>query len=951
MLYDVSVLKTDLLATKLHRPSLPANWVQRRYLCERLDEGVALNRPLTLVSAPAGFGKTTCIVEWLDGLDRWPVSWLSLEPADDDPRRFLAYFIAALQEVDENLGGEIAGVLRAGQLPPTEIVSTTLANQMLDLDNRFLLVLDDFHVIQDPFILQLLEELLANPPPLLHLVLLTREDPPLPLARLRANNRLTEIRARDLRFTGPDGDRFLNGAMDLTLSAADVSALVEKTEGWIAGLQLAAIALRAPPSPRPAPALVSSSPSAGDRATPSAFVATLSGSHRFILGYLTEQVLDQQPEEVRQFLLQTSILHRLNGDLCDAVTGRDDSRALLARLLKANLFLIPLDDRGQWYRYHHLFADLLRELQRTLGKDEIRERHRRASHWYAGQQGTFVGEAIEHALAAEAYALAVDLLEHHARGMIMQGYAKTVNGWVEALPAGWVSPGPRTDLAFAWMHLLRGAYAQASPYLDRARSTLEEAGGEEGNTSLEAEWLVMRSLVLQMEDRPGESEALARKALVLAPASDNHVRGLAHFALGSILRMTETYDSALVAYRKAIQHARAAENSVAEMLSTVGLTSMAFEHGQLHLAHEIGEPVIRRIEESAVLPPISSVIYGALGEVHYQWFRLEEAQHFSRRALELSTLGGYNSGRIFCRVLLCRLAQVEGDLASAARELQQAAELDHGQLPEYVRQELVAQQVRVYLARNRPGPARLALQGEGFSFASGQPFSYPELLRDGRISHDAGLLYNSSLRFLLYQARAGEDPATLRRGVELADRLLAAATRGRYLLITLETHLLRAQMRAHLRAALAGEQGAPTEGQVAADYVQAVNLAEPEGIVGVFVEQGPPVAAALSRLLAQNRLGDVQAGFIGRIIALSGAQPQAPDTTPAVIQEPLVEPLTERELEVLRLMVAGLKYKEIGARLYISLNTVRYHVKAIYGKLGVNKRAQAIAKARRQHLL
>ena len=950
MLYDVSVLKSDLLATKLHRPSLPANWVQRRYLCERLDEGVALNRPLTLVSAPAGFGKTTCIAEWLDGLDGWPLSWLSLEPADDDPRRFLAYFIAALQEVDENLGGEIAGVLRAGQLPPTEIISTTLANQMLDLDNRFLLVLDDFHVIQDPFILQLLEELLANPPPPLHLVLLTREDPPLPLARLRANNRLTEIRARDLRFTGPDGDRFLNEAMDLGLSAADVSALVEKTEGWIAGLQLAALALRAPPSPRPAPAPAASR-SAGDPDGPSAFVATLSGSHRFILGYLTEQVLDQQPQEVRRFLLQTSILDRLNGDLCDAVTGRDDSRALLARLLKANLFLIPLDDQGQWYRYHHLFAGLLRELQPTLGKDEIRELHRRASHWYAGQQSTFVGEAIEHALAAEAYALAVVLLERHAREMIMQGYAKTVNGWVEALPAGWASPGPRTDLAFAWMHLLRGAYAQASPYLDRARATLAEAGGGEGSGSLEAEWFVMRSLVLQMEDRPGESEALARKALVLAPESDNHVRSLAHFALGSVLRMTETYDAALDAYRRAIQHARVAENSVAEMLSTVGLTSMAFEHGQLHLAQEIGEPVIRRIEESAVLPPISSVIYGALGEVHYQWFRLEEARHFSRRALELSMLGGYNSGRIFCRVLLCRLAQIEGDLASAARELQQAAELDQGQLPAYVRQELVAQQVRVYLARSLPGPARLALQGEGFSFASGQPFFYPELPRDGRISHDAGLLYNSSLRLLLYQARVGNDPATLRRGLELADRLLDGATRGQYLLVALETLLLRAQMRAHLIPARAGDQGAHPEGQVAADYVHAVKLAEPEGIVGVFVEQGPPVAAALSRLLAQNRLDDVRAGFVERIIALAGAQPQVPDAMPAGQPEALVEPLTERELEVLRLMVAGLKYKEIGARLYISLNTVRYHVKAIYGKLGVNKRAQAIAKARRQHLL
>jgi LuxR family maltose regulon positive regulatory protein len=356
-------LNSGLLATKLHRPSVPPKRVQRPHLIQRLDEGLESGRQITLVSAPAGFGKTTCIAEWIDALD-CPVAWLSLDAADDDPGRFFAYLVAALQRVDANLGREIEGVLRSGQLPPSEAIGATLINDILESEVRFLLVLDDFHVIQDRFILQVLERLVANLPRPLHLVLLTREDPPLPLARLRANNQLTEIRAKDLRFTNRDAEHFLNDVLGLSLSRADVTALEAKTEGWVVGLQLAGLSVR-------------------DRADPSAFIATLSGSHRFILSYLTEEVLNRQPEEIQRFLFQTSILDKLNGDLCNAVTGRSDSRALLERLFSANLFLIPLDDEGQWYRYHHLFADLLRDFYSTLQKDRMAELHQRAAHWYA----------------------------------------------------------------------------------------------------------------------------------------------------------------------------------------------------------------------------------------------------------------------------------------------------------------------------------------------------------------------------------------------------------------------------------------------------------------------------------------------------------------------------------------------------------------------------------------
>ena len=918
-------MKPNLLATKLNLPSLPARWVRRPYLSQRLNEGLKLNRQVTLVSAPAGFGKTTCIRAWVEMLEHWPITWLSLDPTDDDPGRFFTYFIAALQKVDTSIGQEIEAVLRSGQLPPAEIISTTLINDIMDFDHEFLLVLDDFHVIQDRFILEFLEKLVTNLPQPLHLVLLTREDPSLPLAQLRGYNRLTEVRARDLRFSSRDIERFLNEVMDLSLSQTDIARLEDKTEGWIVGLQLAGLSVR-------------------DREDASGFITSLSGSHRHILGYLTEEVLNQQLEEVQHFLLQTSILDKLNGDLCDAVTGRSDSHATLERLFNANLFLIPLDEEGQWYRYHHLFADLLRDLQNASQKGKIAELHRRASGWYA--QADMVSEAIQHALAAKDYAQVVSLLESHAMGMIMQGYAKTVNAWVQALPAKWGVQSPRTNLAFAWAHLLRGAYAQASPYLERLERTFSGPQvSEEDRRSLRAEWLVMRSLFLNMEGKMTECLATAEEALQITPENDSRVRSFAYFGLACAHQAMDHYDLVVEAYQRAIQHGRASGNWIAEMLSISGLAQLAFEHGQLHLAFEIAAPVSERVEGSASPPPISTVVFGILGDVCYQWYQTEQAREYYLRALQLSTLGGFNSGMIGCRILFSRLFQMEGDLEAAAREIQMALDLLQVETPAYIRQETIAQQVRVYLARNRPEAAEMALQGQGFSFRD--RFTYPDLPSEASLSHSVGLLYNSSLCVLLYQARAGNDANGLEAGIELANRLIRKAFESEQLLLALETLLLRAQMHAALGDGRASR----------ADYVKALELAEPEGFTGVFIEGGPPVADVLKDLAEGNRIGAVQADFVRHILeAFSGSHPsrdEGPAPASSAGSGPMapVEPLTERELEVLHLMAEGLKYKEIASRLIVSLNTVRFHVKAIYGKLNVNNRTQAIERARQLRIL
>jgi LuxR family maltose regulon positive regulatory protein len=920
-------METPLLQTKFHIPTLRPEWVPRPRLFERLNAGFDSGK-LTLVSAPPGFGKTTCIGEWVNRLG-YPVAWLSLDSADDDPGCFFAYLVAALRKIDPNLGREIEGVLRAGQLPPGKVISATLINDILARSDRFLLVLDDFQVIQERFILEVLADLVSNLPQSLHLVLITREDPPLPLARLRANNQLVEIRAEDLRFTGDEARLFLNEMMGLPLSQADVTILEDKTEGWVAGLQLAGLSIR-------------------NQASASEFIASLSGSHRFILNYLTEEVLNRQPEEIRRFLLQTSILDRLNGDLCDAVTGRADGRTMLERLFNANLFLIALDDEGQWYRYHQLFADLLRDLLNVHHQDEAPELHRRASRWYA--QAGLVSEAIQHTIVAKDYEMAVNLLEHHAMRMIMQGYARTVNDWVQAIPEKWALQSPRTNLAFAWMHLLRGDYAQTPPYLERLQASLgdfQTGHRSEENASLRAEWLVMQSLISYYKPGyAGEGIAMVTQALEIAPEQDSRVRSLVYWGLAGFYELMGDYAHAVEAYQASIQHGRAAENLVAEMMSTAGLADMAFQHGQLQLASEIAAATSARVERSGSLPPICAVLYGVFGEVYYQWLRIEPARRHTLRALQLSTLGGYNTGVISCHILLSRLAQIEGDLDAAAREIQQAVEMSPVEVVDYAQQEMVSQQVRVYLGQKRLAAAQMVLQGHGFSFQD--QCHFPALPPDQNLTHAMGLLYNSSLHVLLYQARAGQEPTGLTSGIELADRLVAKALQDRYIPVALEALLLRAQMHT-----LLGDHPASQ-----ADYIHALELAEPEGFIGVFVEQGLPVAEAIANLVKQNRLVSVQPDYVERILAAfpssqsSGlARSKSSETTTLFEPAVLFEPLTDREMDVLYLMADGLKYKEIAARLFISLNTVRFHVKAIYGKLGVNNRTQAIEVAHQLRIL
>lgn len=900
-------MQPTLLATKLHLPGRPSRQIRRPQLVQRLNQGLEAGHILTLVSAPAGFGKTCSVAAWLEGLDL-PAAWLSLDASDDDPSRFFSYLLAALQQIDPRIGKELAGAFVSGQSPGTEAIAAALINDIDRLGRRFVLVLDDFHLIQEASIQQVLGGVLTACPAPLHLVLVTREDPLLPLSRLRANGRMSEIRAADLRFSTGEIDRFLKETLGLALSEPDLTALEARTEGWAVGLQLVGMSMHSRPDP-------------------SAFIAHLSGSHRFILGYLTEEILSRQPEEIRSFLLQSSILERLNGDLCDALTGRTDSALLLERLLAANLFISPLDDEQRWYRYHPLFADLLRALLNHSSRGgEAMILHRRAAGWYAA--AGMIAEAIEHAIAAGDYPQAAEWIDRHAMNMTLRGYVKTVERWMEAVPTQWRSKSPRAYLAFASMHLMRGHYSQVARQLELAEAAIfpgEEEAGEK-NRPLQAEWLALRANLLNVSGSAEESLRTAQRALQAALPEDDYLLGIAYLGLGGAYRLYGDYPHLVEAYQQAMRHSRAAASPLPEVLSATALSMMALQQGELSFAGDVASEVITHFEASgSALPPVAGSVYGVLGMVHYEWNRLESARSDFDKALQLSLLGGHNAGVVFARVLLSRLALALGDLQGAGDEIREAALLLPQGVPAWLKPEVFTQQVQVELALGNISAVQGLLEAQQIPEQGVVP-GLPQ-------AHSV-----ARLRLALLLAREKNSPHLLAQEAETADRLVVAAGETGALLQAL---LLRARVHALLyHTAAAGE-----------DLGQALAWAEPRGYLRSFVDEGPELAA----LLAHFRDQTGRAGYVDRLLeALPRDGSPATGRTSLAEKEAaswLVEPLTERELEVLHLFAEGLKYEQTAERLFISLNTVRFYVKSIYGKLQVNNRVQAIETARRLGLI
>ncbi len=902
-----------LLATKLYLPPPRPGTVIRRRLLDRLNEG--LHCKLILVSAPAGFGKTTLVSEWLAGCGQ-PVAWLSLDEADNDLVRFVAYLEAALHTISAGpasaagIGEAMFGAFPTAQASSAEELLTPLLNQLATVPDPFILALDDYHLIDTEPVNQVLAFLLEHLPPQMHLLISTREDPDLSLARLRATRQLVELRAADLRFTPAESAEFLNQGMNLGLSAEDVAALDMRTEGWIVGLQLAALALQGTLSMQ-------------GRTDAANFVQAFTGSHRFVLDYLAEEVLRRQPEPTLDFLLQTAVLDRLSGPLCDAVTARSDGRTMLESLEHGNLFTVPLDDQRRWYRYHHLFADVLQSRLNDEQPDSVSHLHRRASLWY--EQNDLPVESIRHALAARDFDRAANLIERAWAAMDVNMQSATWLGLARALPNDLIRIRPVLSAGYAWALLDSGDLETCEAWLYNAERWLESPLPE----MVVADEALFRLLPATIATaRAYRALALgyipdavqhAQRALNLMPDQDDirHIQaisllGIAHYANGDL----ESADRSLTEFRTYLLTTSAISTAIG---ITFVLAEIKRARGRLHEAAATYAQALQfAASQGEPLPVGAADLYRGLSELAREWGNLESAaQHLltAQNLSEQAALTGWPHRRC---VAEARLKQAQGDLVRAL-ELLDEAERRYIRSPLPDVRPIFALRVRIWLAQGRLSEALGWARERGLS--TNDAVSY---LREFE------LLTLARLHIALY--RNVPDNEAICGAMSLLDRLLQAAEAGDRIETVIEIRMLQA-------LALQARNDIPR----ALEFLeQALTLAQPEGYVRLFVDEGPSMMALLREAARRGIAPDY-------VSLLQSALGQAENKIPSA--QVLVEPLSDREIEVLRLLATDLSGPEIARELMISLSTLRTHTQNIYSKLGVNNRRAAIRRAEELHLL
>ena len=906
-------MTTPILATKLYVPPPQSRAVLRPRLIERLNEG--LHRRLALISAPAGFGKTTLVSDWLAGCGR-PAAWLSLDEGDSDPTRFLAYLVAALQTIAPNIGEGVLDALRSPQAPPTESILTALLNEIAALEDDFVLVLDDYHAIDARPVDDALAFLLEHLPPRMHLVIATREDPNLPLAQLRVRGQLAELRAADLRFAASEAAEFLKGTMGLNLSAEDIAALETRTEGWIAGLQLAALTMQG-------------------RENVTGFVRAFAGDNRYIVDYLVEEVLRRQPERIRSFLHQTSILERLSGPLCDAVTGQEEGNALLETLERGNFFVVPLDDRRQWYRYHHLFAEVLSAHLMEEQPDQVPTLHRRASEWY--EQHGSAADAIHHALAAEDFERAADLIELAVPSTRRSRQEATLLGWLKALPDELFHFRPVLSLHFVGALLSNGELEGVEDHLRHAERWLDA----KSDTGERPEALSAEMVVVDEEEfrrlpgsiamyRAGQSLVLgnvpdtliyARRTLDLVPEDDHFLRGAAAAILGLASWTTGDLEAAHRSYADGMAHLQKAGNISDAVGGAIALADIriaqgrlreamrTYEHG-LQLATEQGDPAMRGTADMHV----------GMGEVHRERDNLDAATQHLLRSKEQGEHTGFPQYRYRWRVAMARIRQAQGDLDGALDLLDEAERLYVSDFYPNVRP-VAALKARVWVAQGRLGEALGWAREHGLS-------AHVDLSYVREFEHV------TQARVLLARYKSDREERHIHEATGLLERLLKAAEEGGRMGSVIEILVLQAlahQVQGDNPSALL-----PLE--------RALTLADPEGYVRIFVDEGLPLARLLYEALSQG----VEPEHTRRLLAASPVA-ESEQTTASRLRGPeseLVEPLSARELEVLQLIAEGLTNQDAATRLYLSPHTVKVHTRNIFTKLAVKNRTQAVARGK-----
>ena len=878
----------QLLSTKLFIPSTRPELVSRPHLIARLNEALHHMPGMTLISAPAGFGKTTLVSEWLANCKR-PAAWVSLDEGDNDPARFLTYLVSALQTVVPNIGEEVAVRLRAPQPPPFESILTTLLNEIADSPHQFILVLDDYQMIDAKPVDNALPFLLEHLPPQMHLVITTREDPDLPLARLRARAQLTELRVTDLRFTPLEATEFLNRVMGLTLSEEDIAALEARTEGWIAGLQLAAISMQG-------------------HEDSASFIKSFTGSHRFVMDYLVEEVLQQQSESVQTFLLRTSILDRLCGPLCDAVL-LDPAAAgqkTLEYLERANLFLIPMDNERRWYRYHHLFAELLRQRlpQSITSSTEavgsfVNELHLRASQWY--EDNGLELEAFQHAAAANDIERAERLIEGKGIPLHLRGAVALILNWLDSLPRSVLDARPSLWWRYASLLLISGQTTGVEEKLQAAEAALQGTEVDDKISNLIGQIAAARATLALTRYDVETMLTQSRRALKFLPPNNLTTRANANWTLGVAFMFEGDRAAAGRAHTEAISLSQTAGATFTTILATLGLGNVQEANNELYQAAE----TYRHILQLAGDQPLQIIgeVHLGLAHILYEWNDLEGAEQHGQQSLQLEQQYEKVIDRyIICEVFLARLKLAHGDVASAAAMLAQASQSARQQNFVYRIPEIASAQVLT-------------------------------LLRQGNLAVAAQLAETHQL--VLSQARVSLAQGDTSSALDVLERVRQQAEKKGWADERLKALVLQAVA-----------YDAHGEKQKAMQVLgEALTLAEPGGFIRIFVDEGEPMARLLSEAFTQGMMPD----YIGKLVAAFDAQK---DVQPSSLSlQPLIEPLSQRELEVLQLVAQGLSNNEISKRLFLALDTVKGHNRRIYDKLQVQRRTEAVARARELGLL
>ncbi|MBN1875074.1 MAG: hypothetical protein JXA33_12650 [Anaerolineae bacterium] len=891
-----------LLATKFHTPTpyldpvaaLRAGLVPRPRLVERLDEGLCLGRKLTLISAPPGFGKTTLVSSWIAAFQHPQstihnqVAWLSLDEADNDPARFFVYLIAALQLLDENAGQAAQTLLGAPQLPPVASLLTLLIRDIADFP-PFVFVLDDYHLIHTALIHDAIEFLINYQPPQMHLCLVTRTDPPLSLPRLRVRGQMTEIRADDLRFTIEEAAAFLKRALGLTLDANKVTALEARTEGWIAGLQLAALSLRG-------------------REDVAGFIDAFSGSNRHVIDYLAAEVLAQQPDELRDFLCQTSILDQLTTSLCQAVTGKENSAALLRQLQQANLFLTPLDQHGEWYCYHRLFADFLRT---ELAPQHRATLHLKAARWH--EENRLLPQAVEHALASGDVGESARLIAQVGDWALSKCMIATVLGWLDALPDEIVRANGELASHKAWALFVTGRIEEASSYVRSVEACLRE-----DSNPLDRGQLL--SLQCNMAEPP-EVVRLARKALDLIGTADPFSRGITLFMLGDAQDKIGDVAGAIETFQETLDLGKQSGEQLSTIVAAGHLAISLNSQGQRHQALAVCHNAIEQYVDTRGRPfPQAGLVYVEYGILEYEANNLPQARLYLQRGLELGQQSATVPVVLYAMEGLAQLEFAMGESETALSTIREAHRLASRSVKYAWRDETLALETVLEMRRGNLLAAEHWAASANLSVAESA---------DSIHRYE----YQAYAHLLLAQNHPQEAQAIL------ANLERSARRDGRQRdLITI-----------HILQSLAERQLGHKSG--ALDYLgQALRLAMPEDYVRAFLDEDPVVAELLveAKHIAPRFVDKLLAAFsVWEYERMGEILPHPHTPIPPHSDTPgLIDPLSERELEVLHLLATDLSAPEIAERLIVAASTVRSHIKHIYEKLNTHSRYEAVERAK-----